>query len=75
MVKEAVSAFSPGLSLLHDNFFLLSFSEMRLQNVGAYYKCVEHIIRVFPHLERNILNFADPVGYESSYFSSQLIYR
>lgn len=31
------------------------FFEMRLQNIRVYYKCTEHVIRVFPHLERNTL--------------------
>lgn len=31
------------------------FFEMRLQNTQVYYKCTEHVIRVFPHLERNTL--------------------
>ena len=70
-VSEVVTAFTPSLSLLCANLLLL-VSEMRLHNIEVYYKCTEHVIRVFPHLERSILNFSNPVGYGKFRFWSRL---
>lgn len=69
--SEVATAFTPSLSLLCANS-VLSVSEMRLQNTEVHYKRTEHIIRVFPRLERNILKFSNPVGYRKFHFSSWL---
>jgi len=70
-VAVVFAAFTPSFSLLRANL-LLPVSEMRLQNIEMYNKCPEHVIRVFPHSERNTLNFSNPVGYGKFCFSSQL---